>query len=445
MGSTSSPLKQLPAPRNRAATENAPRNDSSSSSQVKQDEDSPQAPLNPRKRPRSPSDSSSSGASSPPPVRNKIAIDPRRGRGRGRGRGRSIRGRPRAGIERSSRSDISADSLPIRPQPARRDNSDGMEEIEPSVPPQPPQPDGNQRVEESKSYEDIRYEQGLALRGSFMRRSGVGINGRSWEVCDLLMNRPQTIPFNTRFTDDLFLDTCEMIRYANKRKIMADVGPLIVPAAESLSLQGETALGIYTESVSESWIRCVPFYGPCPKPDYAVGFKRCAFSRTQLERLQPYLGGLDHLSYFMATDEIYFPFFSTEVQSSATGNLDVADRINAHTMTVAVKGVVELFRAVNREDEVHRELLAFSVSYDALMVRIYGYYPVIEGRNTTIHRHPIRLYYYADGRTDRWISNRFTQNLYDTWAPAHLGRIGSAINELPAVSDTAQPILGPNP
>ncbi|KAK3343218.1 hypothetical protein B0H65DRAFT_429446 [Neurospora tetraspora] len=33
-------------------------------------------------------------------------------------------------------------------------------------------------------------------------------------------------------------------------------------------------------------------------------------------------------------------------------------------MTLAVRAIVELFRIVKREDEVHRQILTFSVSHD---------------------------------------------------------------------------------
>ncbi|KAK5332193.1 hypothetical protein LTR98_011666, partial [Exophiala xenobiotica] len=90
----------------------------------------------------------------------------------------------------------------------------------------------------------------------------------------------------------------------------------------------------------------------------------------------------------MGTWYMYFPFFSSEVKCGAAA-LDVADRQNAHSMTLAVRGVVELFRLVKREQELHREILAFSTSNDNETVRIYGHYPVIEGKKTRFYRHTI--------------------------------------------------------
>ena len=60
---------------------------------------------------------------------------------------------------------------------------------------------------------------------------------------------------------------------------------------------------------------------------------------------------------------MYFPFLTCEVKCGAAA-LDIADRQNAHSMTMAVRGIVELFRLVKREKELHREILAFSISHD---------------------------------------------------------------------------------
>ncbi len=51
--------------------------------------------------------------------------------------------------------------------------------------------------------------------------------------------------------------------------------------------------------------------------------------------------------------------------------LDIADRQNAHSMTLAVRGVVDLFRQVGCEKKLHREILAFSISHDNNSVIIY--------------------------------------------------------------------------
>ena len=112
------------------------------------------------------------------------------------------------------------------------------------------------------------------------------------------------------------------------------------------------------ESLSEGWNNSIPLTGTRPQPDYSVGFKHEAFTEDQLNKLSPFIGDwhFGDLS-FMATYLMYFPFLSCEVKCGAAA-LDTADRQNAYTMTLAARAIVELFRLVKRESELHREFLA---------------------------------------------------------------------------------------
>jgi len=129
---------------------------------------------------------------------------------------------------------------------------------------------------------------------------------------------------------------------------------------------------------------------------------------------------------------MYFPFFTCEVKCGAAA-LDIANRQNARSMTLAVRGVVELFSLAKREKEFDRQILAFSVSHDNEAVRIYGHYPAIEGAKTTFYRHPIYKFDITalDGR-EKWTAYRFTKNIYDVWMPEHFKRLYSVIDRLPA-------------
>lgn len=111
-------------------------------------------------------------------------------------------------------------------------------------------------------------------------------------------------------------------------------------------------------------------------------------------------------------------------------------------MTLAVRGIVQLFRAVKREDEVSRKILTFSVSYDHQSVRIHGHYPVITGRDTKYYRHPIRNFVFTelDGK-EKWTAYRFAKNVYNTYMPKHCEYIYSAINQLPSELDFDVPPL----
>ncbi|KAL8410603.1 hypothetical protein RB596_000331 [Gaeumannomyces avenae] len=294
----------------------------------------------------------------------------------------------------------------------------------------------DQKPREAKSaqYRDPRYKTLLATKGSFMDESALGITEESKKTYVALLDSDLTIPNDTLFRDKVFKQTCQKVEDRNETRIIRDVTPLIVPPAEILATNGATQLECLIESVNEGWNNSMPLTGTRPQPDYSVGFKRETFTDDQLAKLSPFIGDFisGDQSLFMATYYMYFPFLTCEVKCGAAA-LDVADRQNAHSMTLAVRAIVELFRAVGREGEVHRQILAFSVSHDHRSVRIYGHYPVIAGKDTKYYRHPIHEFSFTalDGK-DKWTAYRFTKNVYDTWMPAHFKNICSAIDQLPS-------------
>ncbi|KAK6502635.1 hypothetical protein TWF506_003215 [Arthrobotrys conoides] len=104
-------------------------------------------------------------------------------------------------------------------------------------------------------------------------------------------------------------------------------------------------------------------------------------------------------------------------------------------MGVAVRAVVELFKLVGREQELNREIIAFSISHDNDSVRIFGHYPVIEGDTVKYFRHPIISYTLVASTVDIWTAYKFTKNVYDLWMPAHFKRLCSVIDQIPAGVD----------
>ena len=242
----------------------------------------------------------------------------------------------------------------------------------------------DQKPREAKStpYQSAQYKILLETKGSFMRKSELGIADASKTFCRTLLEAEQTVLEDSLFQDDLFDETCEMIQDRNEAKVIQDIARLIVPSAQSLAIRGAKRFKILIESVNEGWNNSIPITQPRPQPDFSVGFKRTAFTEDQLKKLQPFVSGLSENSYFMATYYMYFPFLTCEVKCGAAA-LDVADRQNAHSMTLAVRGVVELFRLVKREKELHREINGFSISHDDRAVRIYAHYAEIDGPKTT--------------------------------------------------------------
>ncbi|KAI0520690.1 hypothetical protein F5B22DRAFT_47454 [Xylaria bambusicola] len=293
--------------------------------------------------------------------------------------------------------------------------------------------DQKPREEKSAPYRDAKYILVLKTQGVFMEKSELGVTDASKQLCRNLLDFDQAVPSGTLFGDDVFENACRDLEGRNEAKIIQDISRLLVPSAQAFAIFGAKHLKRLVESVNEGWNNSMPLTGTRPQPDYSVGFRREAFTDDQLTKLSPFIGDfiVGDQCLFMATYYMYFPFLTCEVKCGAAA-LDIADRQNAHSMTLAVRAIVELFRAVKLEGEVHRQILAFSISHDHRSVRIYGHYPVITGKDTKYYRHPIRTFDFTelDGK-DKWTAYRFTKNVYDTWMPAHFKKICSAIDKLP--------------
>jgi hypothetical protein len=82
-------------------------------------------------------------------------------------------------------------------------------------------------------------------------------------------------------------------------------------------------------------------------------------------------------------------------------------------MTVAVRALVVLCRAVKREKELDREILAFSVSHDHTSVRIYGHYPVIETDKTTLSPSNTQVRIHGIRGQKKGTTYKFVKNVYD--------------------------------
>ena len=297
--------------------------------------------------------------------------------------------------------------------------------------------DQKPREEKSAPYRDARYTIVLETKGIFMKEDKEGPKKESKHLCRRLLEEDQDTPEISRFSDNIFKRTCQRIQNRNEAKVIQDIARLIVPSAEELADFGAEQLECLVESVNEGWNNSIPVTGTRPQPDYSVGFDRTAFTEDQLDKLQPFIGdflGGDQ-SFFMGTFYMYFPFLTCEVKCGAQA-LEIADRQNAHSMTLSVRGVVEIFKRVKREKEIDREILAFSVCHDNSSVNIYGYYPVIKEKQTNYYRYPIHMFSFTtlEGK-DKWTAYKFIKNLYDTWMPVHFKRLCSVINELQSKPD----------
>ena len=283
-----------------------------------------------------------------------------------------------------------------------------------------------------------RYETVLASAGIYMGKPEMPPTNECKSFYQALLHTEQSTPKDTIFRDDLFETACDNIRNKNEARVIQDIGRLLVPSPETLTMYGATHLKHLIETVDESWIKSIPLIkGPRPQPDFAVGLKSSAFTSQQLKKLQPSIGDWQTTSRLVATDEMFFPFLTAEVKCGNEA-LNIADRQNAHSAAVGANAIVELYRLVSRQDELNRKTLTYSISHDNEAVRMYGHYALIKDDNTLFYRHPIKKFdFTSEDGEEKWTSYKFTRNVLDMFYPIHHERICSAVDQLPNPEDFA--------
>ena len=180
--------------------------------------------------------------------------------------------------------------------------------------------------------------------------------------------------------------TCMSGRWSVKQDLAQGTNCSIFSPQSMTILSTQIHMGTPSSDLNPQSSKIIPLYGSRPQPDCSVGFGQSAFTDKQLEKLTPFVGEIEDncTSYLMATWRMYFLFLTCEVKCGAAA-LNIAGQQNAHSMMLAVRGVVELFKLMKREKELDREILAFSLSHDHRSVRIYGHYALIEEGKTTFY------------------------------------------------------------
>ncbi|KAL2832092.1 hypothetical protein BDW59DRAFT_139689 [Aspergillus cavernicola] len=171
---------------------------------------------------------------------------------------------------------------------------------------------------------------------------------------------------------------------------------------------------------------------PVPQPDHAVGFSGFAFTEDQQRKLSPFFA--PDSTFFKATSNMFFPFLTAEVKRRNL-SLQGAERQNAHSMAVAMRGVVELFKLTNRQRELHCKTLGFSISYNHREVNINAHYPVIKEKRDKRDEKVIYTYsklcaFDMRSQRDEWVAHRFVMAVYNNWVPYHFKLLCSAIDGL---------------
>lgn len=288
-----------------------------------------------------------------------------------------------------------------------------------------------ERAQKLVTYNSDSYEIGMHTRGSFMTDHREGISRNSEELLARLLQVRRDPPANTLFTDEnVFQRSLDSLTGENEAKVNDRIARLIFPSAEVLALHGSQHLEVIKETINASWSNAISFHGPLPQPDFSLGFSIMSLPSDRLKKIEPMIGSAyqGSSSYIAPTFSMFLPFFTSEVKQSSVP-LKVADRQNLHSQTVALRGLVALFRNVGLLQDLHRDINGFSISHNHEKVFIWGHYIYVTGNTFTFHRHLIIGF--SIDVDHRWTAWNFVRNVYDDWVPGHYQKICAAIDLLP--------------
>ena len=263
----------------------------------------------------------------------------------------------------------------------------------------------------------------MESKGSFMREAEHKLSPEECGLFETLKNTP--LPHDPLLEPEHLCQLRELLRNRSELRVCIELHPHLVPPAEILALRHPDKIKHLVEGYNDRWLDNIVFYKQLPQPDRTVAFSSAAFTQTERRKLQLIP---ETASLFVACHGTLFPFFTAEVKCGKEA-LDIADRANTNSMTIALRAVVELYRQAGEVMKVHRQTLGFSISHDDGSVRIYGHYPEIDGDTTTYHRTAIRAFSYADNNAqERETAYKFVWNMFTIFAPAHLKRLKDAIS-----------------
>ncbi|KAK5401675.1 hypothetical protein LTR06_011039 [Exophiala xenobiotica] len=284
----------------------------------------------------------------------------------------------------------------------------------------------------------------LEQHGIYMDDSASGLDKDELEFCQKLLSTGAPHPPDSMLDEAVFLSFSKLTHNKSEQWLVKNMHSHLFPAPELLALRGHDefkGLGLI-EGCDDIWLRAIfPSYGKCPQPDSTIAFKWENFSREELRKLGITIG---LPSKYMARDDMFFPFITREAKCDKQP-LEVADRQNVYSMSVALEGVIDLFRRVDRLEELNGKALGLSMSYDNDTVRMYAHHVVtnaqeLNGQSRQQLPKMSTMKYWTsigqvilsnDGGKDRWKPYDFFYNACLKFSRRHLTRIKEAIALLP--------------
>lgn len=244
----------------------------------------------------------------------------------------------------------------------------------------------------------------------------------------------------TVFPAEAFRKVINYCLNRNEAIVNRDVTSMIIPSITSLYFGGDKSLEHVIDEVNADWYEQCILIGPRIRPDLAIGLFSSAFTEEEFEKMRRY-SSVDN--WTQMTTHMFFPFFMGEVKCGRE-SLNIADRQNMHSCSVAVRALLRIeqeadrYRPEKKMDSLNRQVLVFSISHDQQDARLHGHYATVEGDKWTYHRYRIRKFDLFDNSSLLAVHN-FVRNILKLYLPKHLRRLKDAVAALPDPNTPPEP------
>ena len=237
-------------------------------------------------------------------------------------------------------------------------------------------------------------------------------------LCKDILDTPYQLPDEWSFKAENFLTILNLALYRSERRVVRDVGPHVMPSPELLKERGHPGLEHIAEAVDAQWTKCTSLCGPKSKPDVSHGLSRSVFTRQEREKLTA--------NNTCSCETMMFPFYICEAKCFDK-SIEESELQALHGASVASNAVLQLYEKISAVEELNRRILAFSVSHNQRLVKIFAHFALIDGGKISFHRHRLFETDLLVDESNRHSPYRIALGIWKHFYPIHVGRIRGAL------------------
>ncbi|KAI9841853.1 MAG: hypothetical protein M1837_000323 [Sclerophora amabilis] len=300
----------------------------------------------------------------------------------------------------------------------------------------PSRKNGEVPVQYSSAYEVFILTKGLDMD---IRKGENFVSEESRKTCTELLQIDAHIIEPTAVPQDKIRNVVLDCRTRNEAMVNRYITPLMIPSIRLSYYCGASHLEHVVDEVNTDWyVQCV-LEGPRIRPDLAIGLSSSAFTEGETDKLKR-CTSVDNWTQF--TLQMFFPFLMCEVKCGREG-LDVADRQNMHSSSVAVRALLRIeqeadtYRPTKKLNSLNGQVLVFSISHDQRIAHLNGHHAIMHGEKWNYYRYEIETFVLTR-KNDLLAIHNFVRNVLKSYLPGHVRRLKEALAALPDLNKSPE-------